>query len=204
MAFEFKMLISIWIFHQNFLIFGLWTLFKQDIDVKDALSIFRSIIRLSGWIVGFYFICHFGGEVTSRFQDIVYSIYDCPWYSMPLKIRKYFPLMIAATQQPIYLNGCFNIRCIQETFQKVPSNNFYFKCNFFKFRINSRLCCQPIPKLHRTDSLQIPSSSCNNFHAFSSSIFADGVRGIFVFHGFEGDYLNVGHRFICRFFVVLY
>lgn len=74
---------------------------------------------MSGWIVGFYYICKFGDEVTHRFQNIAHSIYNCPWHEMPLKMTKHFPMLIAIAQHPIYLYGSFNIRCIRETFQKV-------------------------------------------------------------------------------------
>lgn len=74
---------------------------------------------MPGWILGFYYICKFGDEVTSRFQNIAHSIYACPWHIMPIKMTKHFPMLIAISQQPIYLHGSFNIRCIRETFQKV-------------------------------------------------------------------------------------
>lgn len=147
----------------------IWT---QDINANDTLNILRSLIRLSGWIVGFYYICQFGGEVTSRFQDLAHSIYDCPWYAMPLKIRKYFPLMIAAAQHPMYLYGCFNIRCIQESFQKVRFGRVF---SLF-FMISYGLC---------------------NFHAFC--LFFRLCTRHFRISWFWGKLFKCQHRFICRF-----
>lgn len=83
------------------------------------LNIFRSTLRLSSWIAGFYLICRIGGRVTERFQDVAYSVYDCPWYAMPPKIAKTFPTIMAVAQKPIYILGIFDIRCINETFRKV-------------------------------------------------------------------------------------
>lgn len=98
-----------------------FTLFlsHQDIYAGDQLNVFRSMIRMYGWIVGFYYICKIGDGVTNRFQNIAHSIYDCPWHEMPLKMTKHIPMLIAIAQQPIFLYGSFNIRCIRETFQKV-------------------------------------------------------------------------------------
>lgn len=112
----------------------------QDINTNDFLEVFRSIARLSGWIASFFFVCQYGDRVTSRYQGIAFSIYECPWYSMPVKMAKLFPLSIAIAQQPIYIYGCFNIRCLRETFRKVcmtmsrlfdPSESSYQHCFHF-------------------------------------------------------------------------
>lgn len=77
------------------------------------------MIRMSEWILGFYGICRFGDDVTTRFQDVANSVYDCPWYAMSKNLSKRFPMLIAITQRPLYLYACFNIRCTRVTFQKV-------------------------------------------------------------------------------------
>lgn len=74
---------------------------------------------MAGWIIGFYYICKFGDQVTESFQEIGESIYECPWHEMPLKIIKNFPTIIAIAQRPIYIYGCFNIRCTRITYRKV-------------------------------------------------------------------------------------
>lgn len=74
---------------------------------------------MSGWIVGFGYICEYGHRVTESYQEISDCLYECPWYEMPLKVKKCFPIMMAVAQRPIYIYGCLNIRCIRVTYRKV-------------------------------------------------------------------------------------
>lgn len=48
--------------------------FYQDVFVGGLINISRSLIRMSGWIVGFWYICKSGDYVTESFQEIGDSI----------------------------------------------------------------------------------------------------------------------------------
>lgn len=92
----------------------------QDLKAVNALNISRSILRMFGWIVGFFYICLYGSEVTERYQSVAHAIYNCHLHGdLPYNIIKYFPVLIAFTQRPIYFYGCFNVRCILATFRQV-------------------------------------------------------------------------------------
>lgn len=123
------------------------------------------MIRTMAWIIGFYYICKFGDDVTHRFQDIFNSIYECPWYEMPINIKKHFPMMMAFSQKPIHIYGCLNIRCTRVTFRKVSNTKIIipFKVDSFLFVL---------------------------FHS-SCLYILDYLCGIFLFHGFARDCLKL-------------
>lgn len=116
---------------------------------------------MSGWIAGFYFICKLGDDVTESYQKISDALYDCPWYAMPVKIRKHFPTIMLVAQRPIYLYGYFNIRCKRMTFRKVW---FWFLLWILSF------------------PLQKKKKIC--------SLFSDCERCSVLFYGFKGNHLK--------------
>ncbi|XP_031633866.1 uncharacterized protein LOC116347428 isoform X2 [Contarinia nasturtii] len=87
---------------------------QTDIYAWDFLNILRSIVRIVGWIVGFFFICRFGDQVTIRFQNIGKSLEK---HQETLDFSDECSAMIKMAQKPIHLYGCFNVRCIEANFR---------------------------------------------------------------------------------------
>lgn len=65
------------------------------------------------------FICFFGDEVTSGFNEINNSIYLSSWNECPLKLQKHLPTIMIIAQKPVYIYGYMNTRCTLEVLQKV-------------------------------------------------------------------------------------
>lgn len=115
---------------RNTLICQKCVILLQEICAGEILNVFRSLIRMFGWINGFYFLCDYGNQVTENFQNISDSMYDCPWYAMPLNLAKQFSKMIATAQKPIFLCGFINIQCTCIKFRKVNQKTFSFSHTF--------------------------------------------------------------------------
>lgn len=66
-----------------------------------------------------YFYCFGGAVVTDNYGRFADVLFESNWYKMPNHLQKYFILMIADTQRPIYLDGYGLIRLSMEAFAKV-------------------------------------------------------------------------------------
>lgn len=69
-----------------------------------------------GWLFAF---CHFGNKATESFLNLSIFIYRLDWYEFPPKMQKDLQLMIAISQENIYIQGFGNTRCTREMFKKV-------------------------------------------------------------------------------------
>lgn len=49
--------------------------------------------------------CYFGKMATESFINIADSFYESNWRGLPIAIQKYFVVVIANAQIPIYYNG---------------------------------------------------------------------------------------------------
>lgn len=112
------------------ILFNLFFLSMQDIYAGDILNILRSMMRMSGWVAGLFFICRFGDQVTLRFENIAKLIIEFSHHNMTPKMTELSSIMVKVAQKPIYLHACFNVRCLPDTFQKVSS----IKLVFFHFQ----------------------------------------------------------------------
>lgn len=105
---------------------GVFSLIKmKDIYIGDTLNMCRSAIRMTVWMCGIFLICRLGDDVNGRFHDISKILYQNSCPLSPLQSDKRLSKMIMAAKKPIFLYGCFNIRCIRDTFRDV-SKQFHF------------------------------------------------------------------------------
>lgn len=80
----------------------------------------QSAISISVLIPTLYMFCHFGSQVTHRFEDVADAIYQLEWYRLPLDSQKHLPMMLAMAQKKIYLRAFGrNIHCSRGVFAKV-------------------------------------------------------------------------------------
>lgn len=73
-----------------------------------------------------------GDDVTISFRTVHDSLWECTWYEMPLSSQKIFPMILAAAQKPVYIEGYLNTQCTRESVKKVqnsiklePTNNTF-------------------------------------------------------------------------------
>lgn len=81
-----------------------------------------------------YFYCNSASLTIDRISDIQNTIYDLPWYDMPLETRKYLILIMGKSQNPIYFMGYGLIRCTLENFGKVSNHSLAKKNSIWIFQ----------------------------------------------------------------------
>lgn len=115
----------------------------KDIYTGDTLNMCRSAMRMTVWMCGIFLICRLGDDVNGRFNDISKILYQNACPMSPLQSDKRLSKMIMAAKKPVYLYGCFNVRCIRETFREVSHVPFCWftiekyiqtnwNCHFFR------------------------------------------------------------------------
>lgn len=112
--------------------FVLNVLSNQLIESKDIVGIMYVIILLWASLFPFYLFCHFGGNITEKFEDIGDFVYQLEWYRLPLDIQQDLETMIAISQKKIYMRGYGDTRTTHSVFKKVYCYNMN---EFWVFRI---------------------------------------------------------------------
>lgn len=91
----------------------------QCFENRDFVSVGNALSRLCMFLPIFALICNLGEMVTTAFEDMNETVYAMAWNLYPLDLRKYFILILAATQQPIIMEGIFSLDCSRTTFKRV-------------------------------------------------------------------------------------
>lgn len=66
------------------------------------MTIFLTILLNTEWI---FMHCLLGKLVTDRFNQLPDYLFNTKWYKLPVKVQKYFILLLANTQQPLLFHG---------------------------------------------------------------------------------------------------
>lgn len=69
-----------------------------------------------------YLYCLAGSVATNNLLSFADALFESNWFQMPNYVQKYFIIMIAESQRPIYLSGLGLIRLNLEAFTKVDFN----------------------------------------------------------------------------------
>lgn len=70
-------------------------------------------------IANLFFFCYFGKLATESYRSMADALFDSNWSEVPVRLRKYYIIMIANTEKPIYYQG-FGVAVLNlETFTKV-------------------------------------------------------------------------------------
>lgn len=91
-----------------------------------------------------FLYCYFGKLATDSYSKMSDCLYNMNWRKQPIKLQKYFVLMIQNIQKPVYYHG-FDVATLNlETFLKVSApvhlETIYSKQNFQrKSQINGQL-----------------------------------------------------------------
>lgn len=87
--------------------------------MKNFVNIVRSVIFALIQMNYFGLFCYFGDEVTTGFETINESIYQCSWVEFPLDKQKILTILMINSQKSVYIESCMNIRCTRDMFKKV-------------------------------------------------------------------------------------
>lgn len=87
--------------------------------MNNYVNIVRSVIFASIHIVYFGFFCYFGDDVTTGFESIEDSIYQCSWEEFPMDTQKIYTILMIHSQKSVYIEAYMNSQCTREVFQKV-------------------------------------------------------------------------------------
>lgn len=85
-----------------------------------------------------FMYCYFGRVATESFENMADTLYESKWRELPNGLQKFFILMIACMQQPLYYHG-FNVAYLNlQTFCKVKSHwRIYLKRKFIEIYVLS-------------------------------------------------------------------
>lgn len=63
--------------------------------------------------------CYFGKLATDSFAQMSNDLFEANWVELPVRVQKYFVLMIGNAQIPLYYHGFRMVFLNLETFSKV-------------------------------------------------------------------------------------
>lgn len=66
-----------------------------------------------------FLFCFFGQRLSSNFDDLNDSFYDCEWYRFAVKSRKFLHAILLATQYPVRIRGFGRYSCTHDTYKRV-------------------------------------------------------------------------------------
>lgn len=66
-----------------------------------------------------FFYNYYGGRSTQNFLDMSNLLFESKWHILPTHFQKYYLLMIASAQFPLFYHGFHIVNLNLDTFQKV-------------------------------------------------------------------------------------
>lgn len=66
-----------------------------------------------------YFYCYYGNRSTNDYEHIAHSLFESNWNERPVELQKFFKMMIANAQRPMFYHGFRIVRLNLETYLKV-------------------------------------------------------------------------------------
>lgn len=73
----------------------------HDIDLNVVTLLLSTSINLST----LFLYCYFGDMASDSHKKISDCAYDMGWYKLPIRLQKYFLLMIENMQKPLFYHG---------------------------------------------------------------------------------------------------
>lgn len=91
----------------------------QTLNDRDYEAIVQYLICTSvgmGLLVAF---CLYGSMTTQRFESLNEFVYQLDWYRYPINVQKSLLLVIAMTNEEIYIESYFSTQCTRAKLQAV-------------------------------------------------------------------------------------
>lgn len=82
--------------------------------------------------------CYFGHSVTDKCDKVAKAAYMSAWYGYPLRQQKYFILILARAQQPLFFTALDIADCSLDTFKQVNIWTWLNVCLFTTTVLNLR------------------------------------------------------------------
>lgn len=87
-----------------------------------ALTFIKSVVlssKIACGLTNLFFYCYFGKYASENFSKISDCLYETDWQRLPVKLQKYFIIMITNTQKLVFYHGFGMVYLNLETFCKV-------------------------------------------------------------------------------------
>lgn len=68
-----------------------------------------------------YLYCYYGKHATDSYASYADCLFNSKWLALPVNLQKYYILMIAHAQKPLFYQGYGIVKLDLETFSKVST-----------------------------------------------------------------------------------
>lgn len=98
----------------------------KHIDFDITLLVMAVTLALSN----LFCYCYFGATATGSYEEMSDGLYNCKWSELSVDLQKYFVVMIANAQRPLYYDG-FGIAVLDlQTFTKLIKTVYSYYAMF--------------------------------------------------------------------------
>lgn len=107
----------------------------KNIHFNISIYVVSAIVNVSI----FWSYCYFGRLATGNYEKMSDSLYDTDWHEIPVRLQKYYVVMLANIQRPVQYHG-FGVAILNlETFCKVRNGleRISFRTNIYSFLLFS-------------------------------------------------------------------
>lgn len=84
-------------------------------------SIISDLMAMQFTFLYLFIYCYFGKMATESYTIMADTLFECNWHELNPKLQKYFVIMIAYAQEPMYYHGFGVVVLNLETFTSVNS-----------------------------------------------------------------------------------
>lgn len=70
-----------------------------------------------------FLYCFYGNRSTNDYGQMALDLYESNWYTHPVGLQKFFKMIIANAQRPLYYDGFQIVQLNLETYLKVEENS---------------------------------------------------------------------------------
>lgn len=70
-------------------------------------------------LVGIFFVCELGENITHLFNIFSEKLCGCCWYLYPIEMQRIFLIFLSGTEQSAVILGYANIACTRDAFKNV-------------------------------------------------------------------------------------
>lgn len=83
------------------------------------LNFYMVLMSLLVSSANLYLYCYYGNRSTNDYAKMANYLYTSNWYQLPIELQKYFKMMIANAQRPLFYHGFRIVQLNLETYLKV-------------------------------------------------------------------------------------
>lgn len=87
--------------------------------VDDTYQFMMLFIGIVLYAIQIFLPCYFGNKVATASNRLVFSIYSCPWYDMPVNARKMTIILMNNSYRTMFIGIAQFFRLTMEQFAKV-------------------------------------------------------------------------------------